>query len=425
MPKPGRNTPCPCGSGRKYKHCCLRAPAQPDAPDNPAWRRLRRLLDEWQRDMLRFVGSVYGPRAIEEAWRYFVFDPEAAFDPESRHLQLFMPWFYHRWSPDAEDSRVPDRTLHGVAPSVEYLRRKKSVSPLLREYLESCLAAPISVFEVLRADPGRCLLLQDLLAGAEREVAERSASSAMQRGDLIIGQLAGAGGVTLLEASQAFVIPPIWKVQAIELRTRHAQGAAHLAPGRVREPEASLVKLYLEIEERLFARRLPALQNTDGEPLSPRRVVFDVPSAQEAFDALKHLALGQSDGELLEDAVRDAGGRLTRAQFSWLRRGNAQNPSWDNTVLGTIAIDGARLAVEVNSGPREQAIRALVAEALGDRARHRATEIQSMENLLSAADAARGSGQGAGKRAKESAALAELPEVKAKIAAMMAKHYEQ
>jgi tetratricopeptide (TPR) repeat protein len=23
MPKPGRNAPCPCGSGKKYKHCCL------------------------------------------------------------------------------------------------------------------------------------------------------------------------------------------------------------------------------------------------------------------------------------------------------------------------------------------------------------------------------------------------------------------
>lgn len=23
-PAPGRNEPCPCGSGRKYKHCCGR-----------------------------------------------------------------------------------------------------------------------------------------------------------------------------------------------------------------------------------------------------------------------------------------------------------------------------------------------------------------------------------------------------------------
>lgn len=25
MTRPGRNHPCPCGSGKKYKHCCLRA----------------------------------------------------------------------------------------------------------------------------------------------------------------------------------------------------------------------------------------------------------------------------------------------------------------------------------------------------------------------------------------------------------------
>ncbi|PTB17092.1 hypothetical protein C9I57_30045 [Trinickia symbiotica] len=23
--RPGRNDPCPCGSGKKYKHCCLNA----------------------------------------------------------------------------------------------------------------------------------------------------------------------------------------------------------------------------------------------------------------------------------------------------------------------------------------------------------------------------------------------------------------
>ncbi len=31
MTSPGRNDPCPCGSGRKYKHCCLRAIDADDA----------------------------------------------------------------------------------------------------------------------------------------------------------------------------------------------------------------------------------------------------------------------------------------------------------------------------------------------------------------------------------------------------------
>jgi hypothetical protein len=44
--RPGRNEPCHCGSGRKYKHCCLekdekeaaaaRAKAAAEAPDQPS-----------------------------------------------------------------------------------------------------------------------------------------------------------------------------------------------------------------------------------------------------------------------------------------------------------------------------------------------------------------------------------------------------
>jgi tetratricopeptide (TPR) repeat protein len=41
---PGRNDPCPCGSGRKYKHCCGKAPADAPKPPRPdavhAWALL-------------------------------------------------------------------------------------------------------------------------------------------------------------------------------------------------------------------------------------------------------------------------------------------------------------------------------------------------------------------------------------------------
>lgn len=29
--KPGRNEPCPCGSGQKFKRCCIDAPTSPEA----------------------------------------------------------------------------------------------------------------------------------------------------------------------------------------------------------------------------------------------------------------------------------------------------------------------------------------------------------------------------------------------------------
>ncbi|MCB2216786.1 MAG: SEC-C domain-containing protein [Desulfobulbaceae bacterium] len=35
MAKIGRNERCPCGSGKKYKHCCARSPRTPVAPVEP------------------------------------------------------------------------------------------------------------------------------------------------------------------------------------------------------------------------------------------------------------------------------------------------------------------------------------------------------------------------------------------------------
>ena len=35
--KPERNRPCPCGSGSKYKRCCLRGPSPPPLPDRLLW----------------------------------------------------------------------------------------------------------------------------------------------------------------------------------------------------------------------------------------------------------------------------------------------------------------------------------------------------------------------------------------------------
>ena len=71
--KPGRNDPCPCGSGKKYKHCCLNAvSALAAAPADLTWHRLRALLDGYATKMLRFIAEAYGPLAVREAWDEFM-----------------------------------------------------------------------------------------------------------------------------------------------------------------------------------------------------------------------------------------------------------------------------------------------------------------------------------------------------------------
>ena len=422
--KPGRNDPCPCGSGRKFKHCCMLITRVPDdAPADLVWRRLRVLLDGHSGTMLGFIEHTYGQTALDEAWDEFVCFEDVEFDPEDPQMVLFLPWFFHRWAPDPPATAVADPSLHARSPTDVYLeQRGRRVDSLLRRYLESVLAAPFTFFEVVSSDPGRGMSLRDIMTGETHAVTEREASKDMQRGDILFGQVAKMDRLSMLEASNGFAIAPTEKGPIVALRARIAQAHETVTPEVLCEYDIELRDLFFDIADRAFNPQRPALQNTDGEPLSMRKLLFDLEVApQAAFDALKHLALEESDEQLLVDAIRDKDGGLRRVDFPWKRRGNKVHPEWEATVMGRIEIDGARLTAEVNSEARADAVSREIESALGERVQFRVTQVRSMETLLEdahASDAVRSARE-------QHDRLAESPEVREKIAEMMAAHFER
>ncbi|MES0872859.1 YecA family protein [Sinimarinibacterium thermocellulolyticum] len=421
---PGRNDPCPCGSGKKYKHCCLaaaRSAADGDAAEL-VWRRLRRLKDEaaFATTMLRFVKDVYGPGAIGQAWDEFTLWDEKPFDPASPHMTVFMPWLFFQWAPDPEQNAVADTSLHQVPPARAFLERKaRTLDPLLREYVQSCLDSPLSFFEVLDAVPEQRLRLRNVFTDEEHDVRERSASQFFQTGDLLFGQVAVAQGVTLLEACGPVVIPPLHKIGVIALRQKMEQGSRATPRERLREYDVELRERYLDLTDQLLHPRVPELRNTDGEKLVPQRLVFDIESARQTYDELKRLDFEADDTTAPEDAIYDADGRLQGATIIWKKPGNRQNKGWSNTILGTLRIEGRRMIAEVNSHERADALRRIVEDKLGPRARYRVAEVQSVERLFE--DARSGE---VPQRGAESQALRESPQVQALLAEHMARHYE-
>jgi hypothetical protein len=423
--KLGRNDPCHCGSGKKYKHCCLiTGPISAAAPADLVWRRLRGLLDGHPSRMIRFIDEAYGPGALEEAWDEFVLDRDIELDPEAPLMQLFMPWFFHFWSPDV-GTGVEDQTLHDVIPTAAYLARKRrQLDPLLVRYLESSLRTPLSFYEVRACVPGERVELRDILTGTHHDVTERSASRSMQRGDLLFAQLARIDRLTMLEATNGFSIPPLEKASIVALRLHIGKAHPELRDEVLRACDIELIDLFHDIAERAFDPKLPELQNTDGESLSMRKLAYDLSvSPQAAFDALKHLALDESDDSLLADAKRDGAGALASVSFIWRKHGNKIHPDWTNTSLGSITIDGARLTAEVNSEARADTVVKAIEAALGEGAEFRVTQVQSMEKMLADARAARESAGGIGE--EKPSELADLPEVRAKVAEMMAAHWER
>lgn len=55
--------------------------------------------------------GTYGLAVVDEAWNEFTLFAEEAFDQDSIHLPVFMPWFFYEWQPDPEATLVPESEI--------------------------------------------------------------------------------------------------------------------------------------------------------------------------------------------------------------------------------------------------------------------------------------------------------------------------
>lgn len=418
-PKVGRNEPCPCGSGKKFKQCCLKKELeQTHASGELAWRRVRRATDGYPYTLLKFITETYGSVAVVEAWEEFTASAPMKFDPRSPFIELFYTWFFYRWTPDPSNTLVRDRRMHDLSPARAHLQRfGKRYDPVLRRYVEGVLNAPLAFYEVIASSPGRGIRLREFFTEREYDVHEAAASESLTVGDSICAVLVACEGVTTIDGMGGYPIPPLRRIDLIDFGKELGLTKQNAA-GRLPELDLDVIECYLRICEPFLRPSMPALRNTDGEPLAPQTLFFDIDSAEQAFAALHDLNFEDSEALQREQATCDAQGRVQKAEIPWLAKGNKMTPSWTNTALGRILIDGSRMCVAVNSDERAEKIKALIATRLGAAARYRLSEKQSMEKMLADANTS----QSAAPLSQDE--LMKIPEVRAKLQAMLASHYE-
>ena len=260
VPRVGRNDPCPCGGGRKPKHCCVSAAA---VPTDPLWHRVRQVIEPLVAELVAFARGAYGERIIDEAWDEFApADDSASFSPETVHMPVFMPWFLYEWRPDPAASSIPDHLLAEYPIAAGFLRRRRRVPPLLAQYVRSCLEHPFTFLEVVSATPGTGFRLRDVLTGAEYEVTERSASVGTRAGDILFAKPVTVDHLTLHDGCGKALIPSIEKAAVIGLRRVLRRGRRSITDATLREFDIEVREVYLDITDRLFNPPRPRLQNT-------------------------------------------------------------------------------------------------------------------------------------------------------------------
>jgi hypothetical protein len=414
--KPGRNDPCPCGSGKKHKQCCLaRDGASIVDLAERTWRQTREAIDGYAAVMLRFVAEYYGRDAAQQAWAEFTLSADDEFVESHPNTELFSSWMFHRWRPESRKGiRIADPALHGIPPTRAYLDRRASrLNPLLCRYLEACLATPFGFHEILDCRPSIGFTTRDVFTGASLNVRERSASSTLKDGDIVFGQVVPIHSIAMVEALSPCSFPPIFKTHLIQVRQRR----------ELRENgDLALRGLYFSLAESYLNPKPPQLCNTDGEPLEPRTLYFDVDSAKRTFDALVPLALDTTRDELLEDAKFDRSGALIEATIPWIKRTDPKRTSLETVLIGRIRIVGRKLIAEVNSVGRARSIRVLIEKSLGEHVRYRRTRKQPLEAVVPPMPA--GPGVRMSPRSAEENELLQHPEVRAHLEAIQRRHYE-
>ena len=346
MAKSGRNDPCPCGSGKKFKKCCLPMEVTPIA--NLTWLKMRRTEGELIPLLLTHAVKYYGPDVVDEAWDEFSLWKDAPMDPDSQPEldTVFLPWFVFNWIPDNAEVKEAEH-MPEMPVAMHYLKVKGSrLDVFQHRFIEEICSQPFSFFMVTDVEPGESLTLRDLILGREVTVHERQASSMLRKASIIFSRIINMDGSSIMVGTAPTVIPSTYHNYFIDFRENMAKQHPDYDQDFLLLYDLELRTIYSEIREELSNPGLPELRNTDGDEFQSTKLYYTLTcTPRKTLDALVTLALTESADELLQDGKQDERGELVSIEFSWLKKGNQQHASWDNTVMGHIVISQDQLTI--------------------------------------------------------------------------------
>lgn len=376
MANVGRNEPCPCGSGRKYKKCCLTTGGG-GAPYTQADREaaLQRLLRSIHPDDVDDARATFWGKhlPLRDQWK------------DGALLEMaevaFQFWLFF-------DELDGDQTL-----AEQILHDDRDLSPGERRYLEMGRASAMRLYEVVGVEPGAGLTLRDVLHGGEVRVRERAGSRCLHTWDLIAARVMAKGA-----SGQPEIDGGLFPIQA---RVRDSL-VKHLEGLRDELDEAELrdavVRVFFDV---WIGPGMPNLVNFDGEPMLLTQVHFDVVDEGALVAAL--------DGA--RDLSRDGEAQI----WSWVGKGKQREETITRAFL---RIARGRLEIQTNSRERGETARALVERLAKASVKYRITEHRDVEQAVLAH--ARDGGP----------APPELPEemrepARVAVVQMMQEHYEK
>lgn len=185
MPKLGRNDPCPCGSGKKYKFCHL--PLEEAAQAEQL--RLRRAVDTLLPKVITAAEEQTAaiPAAFERFWNgKYTIDQMAQLDElEGRGAERFLTWFAFDY-PLEDGATLVQRLAADEAAGDYSAEERQLLSAWAPVRLRAYLAGAIQ--------KGHSIEATDIVDASEFEIIDHAASRRVVADEVLVTHLLPAGG---------------------------------------------------------------------------------------------------------------------------------------------------------------------------------------------------------------------------------------
>ena len=365
MPSPDRNDPCPCGSGRKFKHCCGNAAGLLDRPPTRTDRDAGYDLVDRLSDLPRFGEDV--DLAFALIWRD-VPDPDVdrLMDTPAGDLVLEWLWF--------------DYLLHTGQTLAEYAldRHAGDVGPGARHFLRACAAAPLQLLQVHRVEHLACVLVRDVVdKGPAIVVSERLGTEQLVRHDVLMARIAHYGKEAQFEGMNLLFDVDEKLAVAKEVRRLRRLLARDLPAGAARDRTMRMVSGAAMVVAAIdrFDRPPPRITTVEGDEMALADALFTVVNLDDTKSALDHAA----------DLAQDEGASASPdelARYTWLERPRTDDGDTIR-ILGGVVLERTALRVETMSMARARLAQSHFSALVPPTAlRFKAIQVQSMQAAL-------------------------------------------
>ncbi len=193
--KVNRNDPCPCGSGKKYKKCCLRTATDPTGYD------LLSIVGQLQPLIEDFGRQRYGASTALAAWKDFSrWGRSAIARDEQAYEPAFATWHLFAWLPDdadlGEQSFNTPPSDHAIA--FDYLKANRdSLSQVELDVIEVGTKSPYGFYSIIAVVSKNRLQVQEIYTGQTLMV-DGVATMSHAQGDVLFTAVLSVNGTSVL-----------------------------------------------------------------------------------------------------------------------------------------------------------------------------------------------------------------------------------